>query len=205
MNTTRPDLNQEISIKDFKNYYWLKEELIAFCRKHALPTSGGKIEIKERILEFLETGRSIRLPRATKKFSNSTDISTNPAPLSLNTIITSDYKNSEANRAFFKSVIGEKFHFTVNFMNFFKNNVGKTYGDAISEWHREHELKKQGKFKTTIGKQFEYNQYFRDFFADPINKSKSRKEATQLWMIKKTLPEARKYSRDDLKLLEDYD
>lgn len=31
----RPDLNIELDSKTFKEYYYLKEELVAFCKKMA--------------------------------------------------------------------------------------------------------------------------------------------------------------------------
>ena len=46
---TRPILNKTISIKDLKEFYWLKEELVKFCRIEGLKTTGGKIEITKRI------------------------------------------------------------------------------------------------------------------------------------------------------------
>ena len=39
---TRPNLTKEISIKDF---YWLKSELMKFCKDIGINCSGGKIEI----------------------------------------------------------------------------------------------------------------------------------------------------------------
>ena len=42
-----------MSIKDFKDYYWLKEELQNFCRGNGISASGSKLEISERIETFL--------------------------------------------------------------------------------------------------------------------------------------------------------
>lgn len=52
----RPSLDKNISLKDFNDFYWLKEELVSFCRQMGINRSGGKIEIAERILKYLETG-----------------------------------------------------------------------------------------------------------------------------------------------------
>lgn len=52
----RPQLTKDITIQDFKNFYWLKEELQLFCREHGISASGSKIEIAERIEVFLLTG-----------------------------------------------------------------------------------------------------------------------------------------------------
>ena len=53
----RPRLDRTLDGKTFRSYYYLKEELTAFCRENGLPVSGGKIEITERIACFLEYGR----------------------------------------------------------------------------------------------------------------------------------------------------
>jgi hypothetical protein len=203
METKRPTLNKDIPVEDFKSFYWLKEELVNFCREIGLSTAGGKIELAGRIAKFLETGIIEGVAQNIKPKKRIFASTANNGVLSLNTVITENYKNSEAHRAFFKSVIGDHFKFTVNFMNYFKNNVGKTYGDALEEWKREHELKKKGLFKTEIGKQFEYNQYFRDFFSDPNNKTKTRKDAIKCWKMKKSLPGDNKYNIQDLEFLKD--
>ena len=57
----RPELNNQLDSKTFREYYYLKEELIDFCRRNGLQTTGGKIELTERISKFLDTGeRSIK-------------------------------------------------------------------------------------------------------------------------------------------------
>ena len=53
----RPILNTQLDSKTFKEFYYLKEELVNFCRENNLPTSGGKIELTERIAYFLDTGK----------------------------------------------------------------------------------------------------------------------------------------------------
>lgn len=45
-------------------------------------------------------------------------------------------------RSFFKEKIGANFRFTVALQKFFKENVGKTYEDAITFWYEENERKK---------------------------------------------------------------
>lgn len=39
----RPKLNREMSSKIFQDYYYLKEELVDFCRENGLPVSGNKM------------------------------------------------------------------------------------------------------------------------------------------------------------------
>ena len=63
----RPKLDKNLDGKTFRAFYYLKEELVDSCRRYGLPTSGGKLEITERIAHFLDTGEVI----AAKKVQNS--------------------------------------------------------------------------------------------------------------------------------------
>ena len=56
----RPELNKELDAITFRNFYYLKQELIDFCRENGQPTSGDKIELTDRIATFLDTGRRPR-------------------------------------------------------------------------------------------------------------------------------------------------
>lgn len=53
----RPVLDRNLDSKIFRDFYYLKEELVDFCRKNDLPVSGGKLEISDRIAYFLDTGK----------------------------------------------------------------------------------------------------------------------------------------------------
>ena len=64
----RPVLNNKISVNDFKDFYWLKSELMNFCQEIGISSSGGKIEIANRITEYLETGKA---PKTKTKKTNS--------------------------------------------------------------------------------------------------------------------------------------
>ena len=64
----RPDLNLELDSSTFKEYYYLKKEMEDFCRSNGLKVSGSKLELAERIIEFLETGRKDL--KSTLKYSS---------------------------------------------------------------------------------------------------------------------------------------
>ena len=49
-------------------------------------------------------------------------------------------------------------------MKWMKENIGKTLDDAITEWKRIEELKKDHNYVSEINPQFEYNRYMRAFF-----------------------------------------
>ncbi len=176
----RPELDKTTDPDEFLNYYWLKEELLSFCRKHNLPGSGSKGELTERIYEYLRPGN--RKPEMN-------------TPLSTDSRISKGYKNDERHRAFFRAAIGVHFKFNVPFMNWMKENAGKSYADAIVEWKRIAEEKKQGK-KRVIPAQFQYNQYTRDFFT--ANPDAKRDDAITCWKYKKALPGHNRYEGSDL-------
>ena len=191
----RPRLNNSISVADFKDFYWLKVELVAFCKSNGISVTGRKQELADRIIVYLQTGKiiiTVPKEKAKSKFD------WNDTELDLNTKITDNYKNSENVRAFMKREIGSHFHFNTAFMKWTKQNVGKTMREAIIEWKRLSELRNDKKFQTTISSQFEYNAYIRDFLTD--NKEKKLSDAIKHWKLKRNQRGNNVYSKDDLKL-----
>ncbi len=195
----RPKLDKEISIKDFKDYYWLKEELVGFCRDIGINSSGGKIDIYNRIIDFLENGKIITKSNI-KKVNIISTFDWNNEKLGIDTLITDNYKNTENVRDFFQHKIGDHFKFNVEFMNWMKANNGKTLGVAVDKWREIVELKKDKNYKTEIAPQFEYNTYMRDFLND--NPHLSSKDAMSSWMLKRDKPGVKKYEKEDLIYLE---
>ena len=186
----RPDLNTELDSKTFKEYYYLKEELIAFCRVNKLQATGSKLELIERISEFLDTGKRTYKTHSSRKTTMINEIT-------LDTIIEENFVCSEKHRSFYKKHIGKSFSFNVAFQKWLKSNAGKTYQDSINAYYQILEDKKKN--KTTIDKQFEYNTYIRDFFND--NKDKDLEDAIKCWKYKKSLKGHNRYEKDDLSIL----
>ena len=183
----RPGLSKEIDAAAFRSFYYLKQELIDFCRENGLPTSGSKAEITDRIAAFLDTGKAPAAKKSKRKAANIA-LTTDETAIEENIVF------SEKHRAFFKGKIGKSFSFNVPFQKWLKSNAGKTYGEAVQAYRKIIEEKKRN--KTEIGRQFEYNTYIRDFFAD--NREKSLNEAIVCWKYKKSLSGCHKYERPDL-------
>lgn len=186
----RPDLKNKLDSKTLKEYYYLKEELIDFCRKNKLQITGGKLELIERIAHFLDTGERTYKTHSTRRTQIVSEIT-------LDTLIEANFVCSEKHRAFYKNEIGKNFSFPVTFQKWLKSNTGKTYRDSINAYYQIMEDKKKN--KTTLDKQFEYNTYIRDFFRD--NKDKSLEQAIQCWKYKKSLKGHNKYEKEDLEVL----
>lgn len=187
----RPKLNKDLDAETFQNYYYLKEELVVFCRENHLPIKGDKKELTERISYFLSTGKVLK-SREKRPAKVSVE------KINEDTIIESNISFSENHRAFFEEKIGGSFSFLVPFQKWLKANAGKTYRDAISAYYVILEEKKKN--KVAIDQQFEYNTYIRDFFLD--NQGKSLKEAILCWKYKKSLPGHHRYEKSDLVALE---
>ena len=183
----RPELTKDLSSELFKEFYYLKEELVAFCRMNKLLASGSKQELTERIAYFLETGKEKKVTVQKKKSEALEELTTS-------TLIEENIICSEKHRAFFKEKIGKSFSFNVAFQKWLKANAGKTYQDAIEAYIQILEEKKKG--KTTIDKQFEYNTYIRDFFEDNLNKT--LEEAIKCWKYKKSLKGHHRYEKEDI-------
>ena len=187
----RPILDTSITLDNFKNYYWLKEELTAFCKMVGINSMGSKIELTNKITEYLETGIITNIYAKTPAKSK---FDWNNETLTLETIITDNYKNTENVRSFMKQQIGNHFRFDTEFMNWMKTNAGKTLKNAIEAWHET----QNDKSKRKIAPQFEYNTYIRDFFAD--NRGKQLKDAIHFWKLKRNSKGDNRYAKEDLNL-----
>jgi hypothetical protein len=159
-------LTTEISLEDFQRIYWLKTELLEFCRMHKLSTQGGKIELTTRIGEFLQTGKQQK-PR--KKSPTSAKM---PAQFTRATVIGVGWRCSQALRVFFHAEIGGHFHFDQVMRDFIAQGAGQTLEEAIRVWQ-------QPRQKTEIAPQFEYNRHTRAFYA--ANPNATRQEALAAW------------------------
>ena len=139
--TERPDLSAKLDAATFRSYYYLKEELVSFCRENGLPASGGKEEITERIACYLDTGRINPVKKVSKSRKE-------VGVITEQTIIEPDFVCSEKHRAFFKEKIGNSFSFPVAFQKWLKTNSGKTYAQAIEAYYQILEEKKKGRLLT---------------------------------------------------------
>ncbi len=199
-NSARPQLTKALKSEDFKEYYFLKEELKDFCKKEGLRVSGSKNQLEERIIYYLDTGKSLdeNIKSANKPKNHSKtnkNDNNNPQEIRLDAVLGENFKCSEDKREFFEKEIGKGFKFKVKFQKWLKENPEKTYQDAIDAYH---ELQNSNE-KTKIDKQFQYNQYIRDFFKD--NEGKTLDDAIKCWKHKKSLKGHNRYEKSDLEIL----
>jgi hypothetical protein len=198
----RPDIFTIQTGKELKRWYWLKEELVSYCKVAKLNYGGAKFDILNRVAEKLD-GQTAK--HATTLKNSKTIISSfnwSKELLTLETKITDSYRNGLHVRKFFVKQCGVGFHFSIPFMKWMKENVGKNLKSAVKEWNRLQVLKKSKDFKTSIPAGNQYNQYLRDFFKD--NPEKKISDARLCWKMKRQLPlERHRYERSDLELILD--
>lgn len=187
----RPALAPGLDSATFRSFYYLKEELVAFCRENRLPTSGGKLELAQRIAHYLDTGEVLQAVSAQRARPSVGAIHEGME-------IEPDFVCSETHRAFFKEKIGKGFSFNVGFQKWLKANTGKTYAEAVAAYHQLLAEKKSA--PTAIDRQFEYNTYIRSFFAE--NQGLRLEDAIRCWKHKKSQPGHNRYEKGDLAALE---
>lgn len=182
-------LTKNLKPEEFRQYYFLKEELKDFCRSKGLRVSGSKDDLENRIVHYLATGEMLDEPVISQVSAKSS------SEITLDSKLGENFKCSGDKRQFFENEIGKGFKFKVKFQKWLKSNPDKTYRDAIDAYH---EIQKSNE-KTKIDKQFQYNQYIRDFFED--NDDKSLEDAIKCWKHKKSLKGHNRYERNDLEAL----
>ncbi|WP_289030313.1 DUF6434 domain-containing protein [uncultured Algoriphagus sp.] len=196
---SRPNFEDIKSGEEFNNWYWLKEEMVAICKKTGLPHTGRKFDLRDRIIYALDQpGKVKHVPKKQKTKSSFNWVKES---LTLETKITDNVSFGPNFRAFMKSQLGDKFSCHSDFMDWMKSNVGKTLQDAIEQYRLFEIRKKDPNFKRSIAESNMYNQYTRDFMKD--NPNESLKNLRRCWMLKKQLPTKDgfvRYERSDLEL-----
>jgi hypothetical protein len=194
----RPDILSIQNGEELKRWYWLKQELVEYCKLVDLGYAGSKFDLLDRIANALDKKENIE-PKSITSKQKASKFNWHSEELTPDTIITDSYKNSQNVRRFFVQQCGSTFHFSIPLMDFMKNSCGKTLQDAVNEWQR---LSKQGKdknFKSEIPPGNQYNKYIRDFFAD--NPNMTIAQARHFWKLKRSLPLGRHiYEKEDLEL-----
>jgi hypothetical protein len=177
---TRPALDLQLSAETFLRYYWLKNELAAFCRSCGLPANGPKQMLTQRIAKYLETGlKTIERDSVPGKSASRSRM---PLIFTRSTIIGPGWRCSQALRTFFEQEIGRSFHFNATMRDFIHNGQGKTLQEAILAW----EAAQRSPGKKQIAPQFEYNQHVRDYLE--ANPGAGLQAAIHAWNERKQSP-----------------
>lgn len=196
----RPDVQSIETGAELRRWYWRKDELIAAAKYHRVKTTDGKFQILDRIAHFLDTGE--RSFPGDKKVKVTSSFDWKTAELSLDTVITDSYKNTQNVRSFFKENAHPAFKFNTPFMEWMKDNVGLTLADACEAYLASKAEQSMPGFQSEIKSHNQFNQFTRDFLAD--NPELGMKHVRQAWAEKIKLPSddgRHVYDQDDLRLL----
>jgi SAP domain-containing new25/Domain of unknown function (DUF6434) len=106
-NASRPNLSDIQTGEEFRKWYWLKEELVAFCKLAGISYAGTKFEMIDRIAEAFDVGVTTKKKAKAKKVTSKFDW--HCEELTLETVITDSYKNSQNVGGFFKKIAVKNF------------------------------------------------------------------------------------------------
>lgn len=173
---SRPSLALGLGSERFRDYYWLKEELVAFCREQGLPTGGAKTELVERITEFLHSGTILR-PHPVRR-NRAAPL---PDTLSLDTVIGSGWRSGQQLRKFFEQQVGPTFRFNQAIIGFIRDGEGQTLREALAAWRASNESGPK-----PLAEQFEYNRHTREYGAQ--RPGATQQEIQAAWRRKRRRP-----------------
>jgi hypothetical protein len=169
----RPTLKQVGSAQQFLRWYWLKEELYEYCKSNALPTSGSKPELAQRIVAHLSGAPIPPVKRSVRAGAM-------PTTFELSTVIGHGWRCNPSLGQFFRTHCGRGFRFNAATRNFVHTKEGSTLAQAIDCYKASVAV---GAPKQEIIAQNEYNRHTREFFA--ANPHATREQALQTWWLKR--------------------
>ena len=146
------------------------------------PRRGGKFDILERLAQFLDTGTVARMqnPKPTSTFNWARE------KLYDDTIITDSYRNGQNVRSYFKQRLCAKFSFNSDFMDWMRDNKGKTLADACAAYREIAQRRNDPATPTNIRHHNQFNQYTGDFLAD--NPDLGMNDVRRIWALKRKRP-----------------
>ena len=189
----RPPFEEIKDGEAFNQWYWLKSELVDICKQAKLPYTGSKFEIRDRIVHFLDTGKTL----SPKKKAKQSNFNWAKATLHEETVITDNVSFGPNFRKFMKTAIGSHFTCTGEFMKWVKENPGKTLKHAIQHWDMLEARKEDPDFRSEIAEHNMYNQYLRDYMDH--NPEAKLEEAKRSWQLDRQLPAKGGFVRYDHK------
>lgn len=193
-----------MSIDEFEEYYWYKDELVHICRVNRLPTSGTKTELIENIKRFL-SGKEIRDNRSKNVRRRYQSGDSQKITLDMK-LIPGGFKFNKQAREFFQQYYRvSKFSFTKQMAAALRqaerlNDLNMTVKDLIEVYEATKNTKP---IQTKEERTYEWNEFVKDFHKDPRTKGMENqmKVASILWNKVKVGRGSKKYHE---KMLEDY-
>ncbi|MEM9768359.1 MAG: DUF6434 domain-containing protein [Cyanobacteria bacterium P01_D01_bin.71] len=117
------------------------------------------------------------------------------AALTLDTMITDNYRNTRNVRTFMQRHAGSKFAFNNEFMAWMRSHAGKTLRDAIAFWQELHRRKTTADYREAALPQNQYAQFVRAI--SQAHPGISANEIRRIWYIKRSQPAPHSYQPGD--------
>lgn len=176
----KPVLDEYMSVFRFRRQSFLKEDLVEFCRKYGLETTGSREELADRIDHYLRKAHPKPLPK-----------------IRLDSIIGKTKASEEDLRQFYQEYIGEDFLFYQKLRDWLNEHPDCMYLESLEAYYRIYHVAKN--HKNRLEKLAEYKEYLNDFLQD--NPDKHLGHAATCWIMKKQRDSSKEYKREDLKYL----
>lgn len=172
----RPRLTRRLSAAEFARWYWLKTELVAFCRTLKVSGSGSKPELSARIRAALD-GRALptRAPRRPRARM--------PEAFTTATLIEAGWSCNPQLGQFFRAQCGPAFRFNAAVREFIHTMAGQPLSAAIACYHAS---VAPGAPRQALAPQLEYNRHTRDYYRE--FPGASSREVIAAWREKRAKP-----------------
>ena len=190
-NTDRPSIENIKSCLELERWYWLRSELVAYAALLNIPSNCQKPELTKRIGQWLDTGK---ITKASPKITLST-FDWRKEELSLDTLITDNYSNTQNVRKFMQHNASEKFKFSNEFMEWMRTHNGKTLQDAVQFWLELDNKKRNRGYREKALPQNQYNQFTRTLSEKFPGISAA--EIKRIWSVKRSGPGPHVYQAGD--------
>lgn len=160
-------------------HYMNMSELKDICIQYGLPAEGKKVNRIERIIHYLKTGNILKMPAIPEVSKAKPKTS---YPLKAETLILKgSFKNDLKTRKFFKSLIGEHFHYTAFGIDWIEEKWRKgkppTYAEFAKFWQKEYLHRKNS--KANPKREWAYLSFIQRYQA--AHPQASKKEITEQW------------------------
>ncbi len=187
----RPAIENIKTSAELYQWYWPKSELVSYARQLGIGSNCQKPELTKRLGVWLDTGKITHntSKKKTSKFDwrNST--------LSLSTVITDNYSNTQNVRHFMHEHTNGAFKFSNGFMHWMRSNCGKNLQDAQAFWTELNYKKRNDGYREKALPQNQYNQFTRTLSEKAPGISTS--EIQRIWAIKRSKPGPHVYRDGD--------
>lgn len=208
---SNPNFNKNMTINEFKSYYWYREDLVNICRKLDLDYDGSKDELEKRIIAYLNGNileskrKNLNKKRMNKKM---TDVTAEMK------IIEGGFKFNNAARDFFKTYFNtDKFTFNREMVLAVReaeenNDLNMTVQDLIDIYTKKKNINKE--LLNSSKQTCQWNNFYKDLCHDSRCDifNKKMKVASILWKIVKQSNKTKEYSydliEDNYDLIKDY-